>query len=438
MNASILAADFATGFATEKTAPRIPPEVKALFIALQLGEPDTTFLERLSDEEWTNLFTFTKIANLTLPLALLPMEGFPNWVAERLRTNLADNAIRFDRVKATYREAAEALERAGIEYIVIKGFTQSPDYVADPRLRLQNDIDIFCPPESIEAAHEALTAIGYEPSSVSISYAMADHKATLVRNGGWEWRGNSFDPEMPLSMELHFCLWNQRVSQIGIPEVELFWKRRTRREVDGLSFPCLSPADHFGHITLHILRNLFLRDWIVHHVRELAVFLHSHADDDIFWRLWVETHSPSLRTFEAIAIYYARAWFGCRLHPLAALEIDRLSPTRRSWLERFSGSAIEDMFERNKDSLWLQLTFLSSTREKWKVFKRALVPGYILSINSPCIQLRNKRLLPSNGKGLWRQYVAYLISRSADYVRADCATLWRGLRWRLSGNLLTP
>ena len=154
-------------FATEETAPRIPLEVEALIIALQLGEPDTSLLKRLSDDEWTKLFAFAKIANLTLPLALLPMEGFPHWVVERLITNRADNALRFARVKATYREAAEALERAGIEHIVIKGFTQSPDYVADPRLRLQNDIDFFCPPESVEAAYSALTAIGYEPFSAS-------------------------------------------------------------------------------------------------------------------------------------------------------------------------------------------------------------------------------------------------------------------------------
>jgi hypothetical protein len=39
-------------FASGRTVPRIPPEVKALFIALQLGEPDTALLKRLSDEEW--------------------------------------------------------------------------------------------------------------------------------------------------------------------------------------------------------------------------------------------------------------------------------------------------------------------------------------------------------------------------------------------------
>ncbi len=418
--------------ATGKGAPRIPPEVKALVFALQVNEPDTRPLKELSDEEWLSLLAFCKIANLTLPLAHLSLEGFPHWVVERLTTNLTDNALRFELVKTTYREAAEALGRAGVEHIVIKGFTQAPDYVVDPRLRSQNDIDIFCPPESIDVAYDALTAIGYKQFSENFGYALADHKPTLARNGDWKWRGNSFDPEMPLSMELHFCLWNQRVSQIDIPEVELFWGRRRIREVDGLSFPCLNPVDHLACLTLHIVRDLFRGDWIVHYVRELASFLHFHADDETFWRSWVETHSSSLRVFEAIAIYYARAWFGCRLHPLAALEIDRLPPKLRSWLQWFSDSTFENMFEQNKDSLWLHLTFLSSRNQKWKILKRGLIPAHIGSIKSPHLQLRNKRLLPSNGKPPWQQYIAYLISRSAGYIRTDSVTLWRGLRWRLS------
>lgn len=424
-------------FATGKTAPRIPPEVTALFFALQLNEPDTTPLKRLSDEKWTSLLAFCKFANLTLPLANLSMEGLPSWVVERLKTNLADNTLRFERVKATYREAAEALGRAGVEHIVIKGFTQSPDYVADPRLRAQSDIDIFCPPESIEAAHVALTAIGYEPFPVIISYALADHKPTLVRHGGWKWRGNSFDPEMPLSIELHFCLWNQSVAEIGIPEVELFWKRRMMREVDGLSFPCLNPVDHLAYLMLHILRNLFLGEWIVHHVRELASFLDSHADDEIFWHCWEQVHSPWLRSFASIAFYLARAWFGCRLHPLVALEIERLPVTRKSWLQCFSGSVLKIMFEKNRDAIWLQLTYLSSRSARWRILKRNLIPARIGPINSIAVQLRNKRLLPSVGRPLWQQYIAYLISRSAGYVRAGSATLWRGLCWRLSGRLLT-
>jgi hypothetical protein len=193
------------------------------------------------------------------------MGGFPDWVVERLRTNLADNALRFERIKATYREAAEALDRAGVEHIVIKGFTQAPDYVADPRFRAQSDIDIFCPPASIDPAYTAMEAVGYKRSDVKINFARTDHAEPLVRPGGWRWKGNPFDPEMPLGIELHHCLWNERVLHISIPEAGLFWERRTTRTVDGLLFPCLSPVDHLAHLTLHILRNLLNPDWIVHH-----------------------------------------------------------------------------------------------------------------------------------------------------------------------------
>jgi len=428
---------FAASIPIGKAAPQIPPEVKSLFSALQLSEPDETPIKILSDREWTSLLDFCKFANLTLPVALLPNDGLPNWVVERFKTNLADNALRFELVKATYREVAEALGLAGIEHIVIKGFTQSPDYVVDPRFRAQNDIDIFCPPESIEAAYDALTAIGYEQVSADVDYTMSDHKPTLTRNGSWQWRGNSFDPEMPLSIELHHCLWNERVSQIEIPEVELFWNRRTTREVDGHSFPCLIPSDHLAYLTLHILRNLFLGEWIVHHVRELATFLHSHADDDPFWECWKQINSPSLGSFAAIAFYLARSWYGCRLHSIAALDIDRLPAARKSWLQCFSGSVLKTMFEKNHDALWLQLTYLSSPSAKWTILMRSFIPTRISPKGSLAVQIRNKRPVPSVGRPLWQQYIAYLISRSAGYIRADSATLWRGLCWRLSGRLLT-
>ncbi len=409
-----------------------------MFSALQVTEPDTTPLKRLSDQEWAGLLAFCKTANLTLPLALVPMDGFPEWVIERLTTNLADNALRFDRVKATYRELAEALERAGVEHIVLKGFTQCPDYVVDPRLRAQSDIDIFCPADSIERAYDALIAIGYEPSPEKVTYALADHKTTLVRNGSWQWRGNAFDPEMPLQIELHFCLWNERVSQVAIPAVEDFWERRRMRDLDGFSFWCMDPVDHLAYLTLHILRNLFLGDWIVHHVRELSLFLHAHADDDNFWNLWHQTNSASMGPFAAVAFSLARAWFGCRLHPLVALEIERLPAARKSWLECFSGSVLRIMFERNQDAMWLQLTYLSSPGSRWRVIRRHLLPARIAPIDSISVQLRNKRLLAPSGRPRWQQYVAFLVSRGAGYMRANSITLWRGLCWRFSGHLLTP
>jgi len=409
----------------------IPHEVKALLTALHLRKPDMTLLKALGDHEWRSLLTFCDISHLTLTLALLPSDGLPLWVVNRLDTNLADNALRFESVKATYREGAEALAKAGVDHIVIKGFTQAPEYVTKPSFRAQTDIDLFCPRESIEAAQAALQAIGYNTDDKT-NISWADHGPALVRLGNWRWRGNSFDPEMPLGIELHFCLWNEHVSLVRIPQVTLFWERRMTRQVDGLSFPCLNPADHLGHLALHILRNLFFGDWVIHHVRELAVFLHSHANNGAFWQRWSETHSSSLRSFEAIAFYHARAWFGCQLHPHVEREIASLPAEHQSWLQRFSGSALEVMFQQSKDSLWLHLSVLSSRREKWKVIRQTLIPARVAPIGSPTIRMRNKRLAPSRGDHLWRQYIAYLLSRSASHGRANLTALTRGLRWYLS------
>jgi len=231
---------------TREIAPRIPSEVTAVLAALHLSDPDTSPLKALDDREWTSLLEFCITAHLTLPLAQLAMDGFPDWVVDRLKANLADNALRFENIKAIYREAANALDDAKVEHLVIKGFTQAPDYVADPRLRRQSDFDFFCPPERIDDARAALEAIGYK--SYDVNEAIADHTSVLVRLGNWQWSGNPFDPEMPLGIDVHFCLWNERASMIRIPEVNLFWERRMTRVVDGLSFPCLSPVDHLGYL----------------------------------------------------------------------------------------------------------------------------------------------------------------------------------------------
>ena len=195
-------------------------------------------------------------------------------------------------MKASYKEAADALDHAGIEHIVIKGFAQAPEYVKDARLRAQSDIDLYCPAEKIKSAQIALQSIGYVPNK-EVDYSRADHAPTMVRTGNWKWQGNPFDPEMPLSIELHFCLWNEATCLFPIRGVDAFWDRRIKRVVEELSFPSLSPLDQLGYFALHILRNVLPNQWVIHHVRELAVFLHSHATDDAFWKDWSETHDPS-------------------------------------------------------------------------------------------------------------------------------------------------
>jgi predicted MFS family arabinose efflux permease len=411
-------------------ASRIPREVGALLSALQLNDPDFEPLKALTDDEWCSLIDFCNLSHLTLPLAQLPMEGFPQWIVDRLKTNLADNALHFEKIRAAYHEAAAALDQAGIEYILIKGFTQAPDYVPSPLLRAQSDFDFVCLPEQIDAAYAALKAIGYRPYQGKQD-VRADHVPVLLRHGDWKWKGNLFDPEMPPAIDLHFCLWNEQAMLFSVP-VDDLWTRRITRTVEGLTFPALHPVDQLGHLALHILRNILRGEWIIHLVRELAVFLHTRANDDSFWTDWAEMHDHSLRSFEAIAFYYARAWFGCSLHPRVCDAIASLRQVQLYLLNRVSVTGLENMVRRNKDSVWLHLTLLNSPKSKCAALARAFIPRSVSPMSSPAILTRNYRDIQPKSSSPWRQYISYLISRFNSHLSADITALRRGLYWWFS------
>jgi len=415
----------------DKFSPRISHELAALLSALQLREPDASLLKSLSDRQWTDLLDFCDLAHLTLPLAQLPKNDLPTWVTERLTRNVADNVKRFELVKTTYKEVAKAFSTAGIEHLVIKGFTQCPDYVELPGLRFQSDLDIYCPEKMIQPAKAALEAIGYV-SATGISYKSTDHTSPLTRLGGWKWNGNHYDPEMPLSIELHFCLWNEATSFFSIPGIDCFWRRRISRSLEDISFPCLDDVDQLGYLAFHILRNILLRDWVIHHVFELAFFLHTHANDDVFWITWHETHDASLRSLEAIAFYYARAWFDCDLHWQVETEIENFSTKQKQWLRRFSGSALEVMFHQNKDSIWLHMSLLKSSEAKRKLLKRFLIPATISSINTPGVEIQNRRPRLPGKLHPYLQYLGYLTLRFSSYSYVNLATVLRGFAWRFS------
>ncbi len=412
-------------------APRIPRELAALIAALQLKGANAEALLELTPSEWESLLKFCDLAHLTLLLAQVEATGFPLWVKERLAKNRSDNAERFERVKATYREAAAALDEAGIEYIVIKGFTQTPEFVADARLRMQSDIDLYCPEGTIDRAQATLHSIGYEPDMVPQD-SMADHVPKMTRYGNWQWRGNTFDPDMPLSFELHFCLWNEQTSRISIPDVDRFWERRIIRRFDGMSFPALHPVDHLGYLSLHILRGLLSGDWIVHHVQELATFLHRHAGDDAFWATWKETHSSTLRALEAIAFFHACSWFCCDIHDEVLEAFQQHGPELEEWLRRFTGSSLEGMFQQNKDWIWLHAALLRSPAEKRRLLRRMILPLRIPLIDSPAVQLKNREAKKSGGSHRYGRYVSYLASRVATHARLIPTTLYRGLGWWIS------
>ncbi len=403
--------------------PRVPPDFAALMDALQMEGANTDALLLLEEEEWQKLLEFSDLAHLSLPLALVNQTGFPAWVKSRLDENLADNAKRFELVQKSYIEAAAALSRAGVSHVVLKGFTQAPDFVASPSLRMQSDIDLYCPPDQIDKAHAALVSIGYRPV-VGPDYGRADHVPTLTRRGNWKWRGNMFDPEMPLAIELHFTLWNDSATLIRVPDVDRFWSRRIVRRIGNLGFCALNPIDQLGYFALHIVRDAISGDWVVHHVHELARFLHIHAANVEFWDEWLASHNAKMRSLQCLAFVLAKYWFSCACSSVVCAEIERLPAVQRQWLQLYGGSPLEIMFRRNKDGNLLRVLLADTPRTRRVALRRALLPTRIVGPTASDVSLRYRRSTATEHANLRLQYVRFLLRKLIDNAFANTAFLF--------------
>jgi hypothetical protein len=392
-------------------------------------------LQGIGDAEWRKLLPLTDRSQLTLPLGVRCREQLPEWVRQRIDGNLANNAIRQQRIVETYQTISSALAERGIEFAVLKGFTQCPLYCADLRHRPQYDLDLYCPPHQIERAYASLMALGYEPFGRTGRTVM-DHLPPLILKTGWRAKDDYYDPDIPITIELHFRFWDAATERFGVSGAERFWERREMREHGPLGhngadtplhirFPALHPVDGFSYAAWHLIRHLLRGDVRAYHVYELAHFLHRTAADDAFWRNWRDARpSPMVET---IACRLAVEWFGCRVNPVMREFISALPAEVERWFGMFGFSPLTALEQPNKDELFLHLCLVDGLAHRLDVAKRRLFPRrlnpYIADVHvpSPDLRLRMKRRLVGAG---------FLVKRALHHARTVPPLLWNGLRWR--------
>ena len=404
----------------------IPVYAQAVFDALNFATPSFDALGHLTDAEWSQLIDFCHRTQLAMPFALRCHDGLPAWVADRFNQDLANNAERWQRTKVWHRQASGAFEAAGLEFVTLKGFTHAPCFVDDPRHRAQGDFDLLFPRDQVKAALDVALGLGYEPLDGRDRHPV-DHLPTLIRKTGWEWRGDYFDPEMPLSLELHFRLWDAGTEGFAVPGVEHFWERRQRRTIEDLEFTSLATIDLPGYASAHALRHLLRGDSRPSHIYEIAYFL-EHNSDAEFWRVWRDTHDQQLRRVQAICFAIARQWFGCRLPPIAQEEVEQLPEPVGAWLAAYSHAPVINLFHATKDELWLHLSLLDPSYSRLRILRRRLMPlqlpGPVDAVHLPDGAISWRVRL----RRAWR-YLLFITSRTWHHARAFVPTLWSGTAW---------
>ena len=404
----------------------VPAAVEAAFRALQFQKRETFALSRLNESEWRRALDYCDRMHLTLALARDRAE-FPAAVRARIEHALTSNRERFERIKAAFLQTADRLEQAGIDFIVLKGFTHVPRFVADVRLRVQYDIDLYIPRTSILQARDELVQLGYEPLHGFDQFPI-DHLPALIRKTGWEWTGDFFDPEIPPRFELHYQFWDSKTECLELAGLEKFWERRVVRDLEGMRFAALDAADALGYAALHALRHLLRGDLRTGHIYEIALFLHGASSDEKLWRDWRALHDESLRRLEAIVYALAADWFACALHPAVQEQIAALPAGVRRWIEERGSAPIEAAFRSNKDELWLHLTLLESRRDQAAVIRRRLfplrMPGQVDAVHVP-----NERMTLRRRALQQARYFRYVASRFAHHAGVLVPALWNGVRW---------
>jgi hypothetical protein len=392
--------------------------------SLSLHQDRRHELRKIGDAEWRKLLALTDRSQLTLPLGVRCGRELPVWVQERIGENLEHNAIRHARIVDAYKEVAGALSGKRIDFVVLKGLTHWPLYCDDLRHRPQYDLDLYCPAHAVMPAYQAIQALGYEPFGKAGAVAV-DHLPPMIRMTGWRPRGDYYDPDMPLTIELHFRLWDASTERFHTGGESAFWERRIHREVAGVRMPTLGAADGLSYACWHLVRHLVRGDLRAYHVYELAWFLQHTAEDDPFWHFWRKTRPSPL--VEAIAFRLAVEWFECTMNPIAREICQELPSSVRRWFDLFAFSPATTLERPNKDELFLHLCLLDNHSDRLSVAKRRLFPFRFnpvvvdAHVPSPDRRLRMKRRI----SGAW-----FMARRALHHARAFAPVMWSAFRWQ--------
>jgi Uncharacterised nucleotidyltransferase len=354
-------------------------------------------------DPWQQILAFADRTHLTLHLR--GIRGLPQWVEQQIEERYSKNAKKRQRLEGQFHEIHCGLTSREIPYVLLKGFTHETGFGLKPGSRAQGDLDFLVSPEDKPQASKLLEAFGYRPHGrANLS---AEHDRPWVRPFTWSWRGDYFDSDMPIPVELHDSVWNQARDRIQCPGLEEFWARRTVMEIAGMQVPTLQEEDRITFAALHALRHILRNDARPAHVYELCGAGLRPARNSI-------RQAGDLAHLQSIAFRFAQEWFGSPVPE----EFETLPASVRSWFKNFAWSPVENLTRPNKDVLWLHLALVQSRTDRWRVAANRLLP---LRLPHERLDTRLKyhasALLPALHEGArwwWRRTASSTASHTSD------------------------
>jgi hypothetical protein len=248
-----------------------------------------------------------------------PPPEFRRRVQHTYRTSAIHMALMYRNIRKVLAQLAES----GMDYMVVKGPALAYTVYPDPALRAFNDLDLVVRERDWAAMHRLLVGMGFrqeedlpQPPPKLVSQAVLYE--SKYRHQG-----------MRLMVEVHYDdLLN---AGLASRDVEGFWQRAVRIDVEGLPVKVLSLEDQLIHLCAHAHYHGYTR---LNCFSDMAFIVRDQAAQ-LDWERLLQT----VRIEEAqVGVYYSLRFLnqllgvGVPEGVLAALQPDRF---RRWWHERY-------------------------------------------------------------------------------------------------------
>ena len=257
--------------------------------------------------------------------------GLTDSVVDSLRMMYLRAAARNLVLNGQLSSLSQALEKANLPVLFVKGAILASVVYADPAFRPMGDIDMVVRPEGEEAALRVLDDLGYVPTEIesfgsftrNTVHARAFHRPS--RNG--------------LSLELHHDLVGGALKTST--EAGWFWEHTTTVTIEGRPTLTLTPEATLAHLCAHLIGH---HGWSPRFVwvYDIHVLLEKYQESFDWDRFISLVHQLSWQASCGHALRAARAYLETPVPEPVLRELDRVGQRSRlvEWQSRWPNTGV--------------------------------------------------------------------------------------------------
>jgi hypothetical protein len=398
-------------------------------------------LARFSPRDWKQTTGWIDRAGLTLYLverlrACGATEVLPPRALARFEQNLADNRRRVDHLLYETGCINEKLDQAGVQYVVIKGFSLWPEFCSNPYLRTQSDLDYLVARQSLRTAQNVLFELGYEGRRRRFDVQQFAFERPLRRVP------SQFDSPYKLQttpmVELHVGIWEDMTHHVPLEEPAFVLNSPKLKEWGGLQFPVLSDEDALLLQLLHAFQHM-LSCWVkLSWLLEIGRFMEKRWRDSLFWKRFGERlqGEPQLAEFSTIAFELTANVFSAPMPEVAQHWRQFLRPSARLWLDNYgrrwalgeSPPHKSKLFPDSKLSLFISGEYIPDLQARRDILRHKLMPWKIPGKQPAAVFAQVKNRPSTRLQALWVDS-AFTAQRLSFHASAGLRYLWELPRW---------